>query len=109
MLEFGFYAIEWEGQRWKDLVQKLVAEEKLKGAPERMGMVTLLRKLKRREKFPKSILVLNFDRAMYDVFWFNGEKPAKRKRKRLSGRLFKSSGAFLLTSVDGYFLNPQSS
>ena len=79
MLEFGFYAIEWEGQRWKDLVQKLVAEEKLKGAPERMGMVTLLRKLKRREKLPKSILVLNFDRAMYDVFWFNGGEACEKE------------------------------
>ena len=82
MLEFGFYAVEWEGQRWKDLVQKLMEEEKLRKAPERMGMITLVRKLRRREKLPESILVLNFDRAMYDVFWFNGgegnEKAAQK-------------------------------
>jgi hypothetical protein len=36
VLDSGFYAIEWEGQRWKDLVQKLMEEGKLRKAPERM-------------------------------------------------------------------------
>jgi hypothetical protein len=87
MLDAGFYAIEWEGQRWKDLVQKLVEEGKLRKAPERMGMITLVRKLRQREKLPDSILVLNFDRAMYEVFWLNGgegnEKAAQDVVKKV--------------------------
>jgi hypothetical protein len=97
MLDAGFYAIGWEGQRWKDLVQKLVEEGKLRKAPERMGMITLVRKLRQREKLPDSILVLNFDRAMYEVFWLNGGEGMKRRRKMLSRRLLGSLEAFLLT------------
>ena len=87
VLDAGFYAIEWERQKWKDLVQKLMEEGKLRKAPERMGMITLVRKLRQREKLPESILVLNFDRAMYEVFWLNGgegnEKAAQDVVKKV--------------------------
>jgi len=83
MLDAGFYAVEWEGQRWKDLVQELMEEGKLRKPPEQMGMITLLRKLRRREKLPESILVLNFDRAMYEVFWFNGGEAREKEAQRV--------------------------
>ncbi len=89
MLDAGFYAVEWEGQRWKDLVQKLMEEGKLSGEPERMGMITLLRKLKRREKLPNAILVLNFDRAMYEVFWFNGGEGNEKAAQEVVGKIVR--------------------
>ncbi len=72
MLHYGFYAVQWETHRWEDLVRQLMREERLREQPERMGLLTLVRKLKRKEKLPRAILVLNFDRAMYDAFWLNG-------------------------------------
>lgn len=72
MLQQGFYAMEWEGRKWFDLVQKLVRDGQLTEQPERMGLISLLRKVQRKEELPKVILVLNLDRAMYDAFWLNG-------------------------------------
>lgn len=51
-----------------------VERAKLKVQPERMGLMSLLRKVQKREPLPKAILALNLDGAIYDAFWLNGDE-----------------------------------
>ncbi len=68
----GFYAVEWMAHQWQEFVWQLQQEGQLREQPERMGLFTLVRRVRRREPLPKTILVLHFDRAMYNAFWLNG-------------------------------------
>ena len=95
ILPHGFYAVEWEAHRWADLVRKLRQEGKLAHSPERMGLISLLRKVKRREQLPKEILVLNFDHAMYDAFWLNGGEARPEEAQEAVQKIVRSFGKIL--------------
>lgn len=90
MLFPGFYAVQWQPHRWSDLVKQL--NGKLQEPPERMGFLTLVRKVKRREPLPKAILVLNFDRAMYDAFWLNGGEGNTEQALKVVETIVKGLG-----------------
>jgi|GEM_PF-1996115 len=105
MLQHGFYAVEWESHRWLDLVQKLMREGKLNVQPERMGLISLLRKVQKREPLPKAILVLNLDRAMYDAFWLNGGEAKPDEALKAVRRIVSSFGQTLAQNRD--WLNRQ--
>lgn len=100
MLQHGFYGVEWESHRWSDLVQRLMREEKLNVQPERMGLISLLRKVQRRESLPKAILVLNLDRAMYDAFWLNGGEAKPEEALKAVRRIVNFFGQILHQNRD---------
>lgn len=95
VLTHGFYAVEWEAHRWVDFVQKLMREGKLTHQPERMDFISLLRKVQKREQLPKTILVLNFDRAMYDAFWLNGGEAEPKEALKVVQEIVRSFGQTL--------------
>lgn len=100
VLQHGFYAVEWESHRWLDLVQRLMREEKLKVQPERMGLISLLRKVQRKEPLPKAILVLNLDRAMYNAFWLNGGEAKPDEALKVVRRIVNYFGQILHQNRD---------
>lgn len=95
MLQQGFYSLEWESHRWVDLVQRLVRDGQLVEQPEGMGLISLLRKVQRRERLPKVILVLNLDRAMYDAFWLNGGEATPEEALNIVRRIVRSFGQMM--------------
>jgi len=95
VLQGGFYAVEWEPRKWFDLVQKLKREGKLSNQPERLGLISLLRKIARKEPLPKEILLLHLDRAIYDAFWLNGGEAKPDEARKSVRRIVEAFGRTL--------------
>lgn len=95
-LPHGFYAVEWlKACEWANFVQRLMREGKLIHQPEQMGFISLLRKVQRREQLPKTILVLNLDKGLYNAFWLNGGEAKPEEALKVVQRIVRFFGQTL--------------